>query len=350
MNKERLAVYANLTLTAFGVGIALLIFFKYLFLALMPFILSWITAFLLRPAVRRISEKTRIPRRLVSVVLKMLTVIIGIGVISLFIFLLVKEAWEFFSALASDSRVLDSLSRITNPIGIIFGDSEISSDVGEEIKNALSEGLSRLVSMLVDFLSVIVSSVPKVFFFILVSVIGALYFALDLEKINAFVKQILPKRAVKALVSFKNATISVSRKYLSSYLVLMLITFIFMLLGFIILRVKNALFLAVILAILDLLPLIGIGTVLVPWSIALFFLGNAGLAIGLIVLLVLHEITRQLIEPKIIGKSIGVHPIVSLALLYIGYSALGIIGILLVPVIAVVLNVFFDKKNSSEIG
>jgi predicted PurR-regulated permease PerM len=123
-----------------------------------------------------------------------------------------------------------------------------------------------------------------------------------------------------------------------------------MLFGFMILRVKNVILISAAVAIFDLLPLIGVGTILVPWSIAELLLGNTGVGIGLIVLLVLHEIIRQFAEPKIIGKTFGLHPIISLLLLYIGYSALGFIGILIVPFIAVILNAFFDKKDSAKIG
>ena len=137
-------------------------------------------------------------------------------------------------------------------------------------------------------------------------------------------------------------------KYLRSYLIIMGITFVIMLAGLLMLRINNAVLLAVIIAILDLLPIIGVGTVLVPWSIVELLLGNTGMGIGLIVLLVIHELVRQFAEPKIIGKNLGVHPLVSLLLLYVGYSVLGFVGILFVPLIAVVLNIFFVKNDFTE--
>ncbi|MBO5879672.1 MAG: AI-2E family transporter, partial [Clostridia bacterium] len=101
-------------------------------------------------------------------------------------------------------------------------------------------------------------------------------------------------------------------------------------------------------AVLDLLPLIGVGTVLVPWSIFEFVLGNTGRGIGLIVLLVAHELIRQFAEPRIIGKNLGVHPIISLILLYVGYGAFGFFGILLVPLFAIVLNILLNKFSVKE--
>ena len=345
MNKERISFYANLTLTLFGVGIAVYLFFKYLFVALLPFLISWAAAFLLRPAVSFLSKKSRIPKKIISVALTILCVAVGLGLIVLFFVFAVREAWEFLSSIASDGRVLEVLTKITNPIGALFGESEGAGALSEHIGEAVSEGISGLVSRLVSLLSSIAASIPGVLFFILVTVISSVYFALDLDRINSAVKRILPEKAVRTLLGIKKCTFSVGVKYLRSYLIIMAITFAVMLSGLLILRVENAFLLSVIIAALDLLPIIGVGTVLVPWSVAELILGNTGMGVALILLLVFHELVRQFAEPKIIGKSIGVHPIVSLILLYAGYCVFGFLGILLVPVIAVALNIFFDRSE-----
>ena len=91
-------------------------------------------------------------------------------------------------------------------------------------------------------------------------------------------------------------------------------------------------------ALLDALPLIGVGTLLVPWSIYQFIFGDVRVGVGLLVLFGVHEILRQITEPKIIGKSLGIHPVLSLILLYVGYSIFGFFGLLLIPIAAVVVN------------
>ena len=345
MNKERLAFYAYLTVTALGIGVVIFLFFKYLFVALLPFLISWAAAFFLRPAVRFVSKKTGIPKKAISVVLTMLCVFLSLGIVVLFCFFAVREAWEFFSSIANDDRVIDILAKITNPIGSVFGESELSSALTEHIGDALKDGISGLVTRLVNLLSDIVSMIPGVLFFILVTVISSVYFALDIDRINAWVKAILPGRISASLVRLKESAMKVSVKYIRSYLIIMGITFSVILVGLLILGVNNVILLSVIIAILDLLPIIGVGTVLVPWSIFELLLGNTGVGIGLIILLVLHELVRQFAEPRIIGKSIGVHPVISLLLLYVGYYALGFVGILFVPLLAVALNIFFDKRE-----
>ena len=129
----------------------------------------------------------------------------------------------------------------------------------------------------------------------------------------------------------------------------MLITFIIMLFGFLVLGVKYAVLFAFIVALLDALPLIGVGTVLVPWSIYQIIFGNVRLGIALIILFVIHQIIRQFTEPKIVGKNLGIHPVLSLILLYSGYVLFGILGLVLIPLLSVILNTLFDKNDAPEV-
>lgn len=348
MNKEKIQFYAYLTITALGIGVIAFLFFKYIFVALLPFLISWAAAFFLRPAVRLISRKTSIPIKVVSVILTILCVFLALGLIGLFGFFAVREAWEFFSSLAGDERVIDILAKITNPIGLIFGDSEISNALTEHIGEALQGTISGFVSRLVDLLSAIAAMIPGALFFILVTVISSVYFALDIDRINSWLKSILPAKVTASLIRLKDSAMNIGVKYIRSYLIIMGITFLVMLTGLLIIGVNNVVLLAVIISILDLLPIIGVGTVLVPWSVTELLLGNTATGIGLIILLVTHELIRQFAEPKIVGKSIGVHPVISLILLYVGYYALGFVGILFVPLLAVALNIFFDKKEEKS--
>ncbi|MBR5140767.1 MAG: sporulation integral membrane protein YtvI [Clostridia bacterium] len=347
MNKDKISFLASLTVTSLGIAFLAYLFFKLLFFALLPFIISWAVAFLLRPLVCFVSKKTRIPRRIVSVVLTVITVFLVIGLGVLLCVLALKEAWEFFSRIAADGKVIDALARIGNPIGSLFGTAEASGLVTEKISEALSEGISGLISRLVALLSGIISRIPGVIFFIVVTVIASVYFALDLDRINEFTKRILPKRVIDLLIRIKSVASKALLKYLGSYLIIMLITFIIILVGLLFLRVRSAILIAALISIFDFLPIIGVGTVLLPWSIAEFIMGNSAMGAGLIILLVAHELVRQFLEPKIVGKSIGVHPVLSLLLLYVGYYTLGFIGILFVPIIAVFVNILFDNKGIS---
>ena len=124
-----------------------------------------------------------------------------------------------------------------------------------------------------------------------------------------------------------------------SYLLILVITFFEMLVGLFLLRAPYPFVMALLIATLDLLPVLGVGSVLIPWGVWSFVVGKTPFGIGLFVLFVFHTVLRQIIEPKIVGKNLGVHPLLTLLFLYVGYSVFGIIGLLLVPVFTVLAQV-----------
>lgn len=350
MNKEKLKLYSYLTVTAVGALIFLYVFLKYIFVLALPFLIGWAVAFMVRPMAKKISAATNIPYRIMSTALTVLIVVGGIAIIVSALIYAVSESWGFLTGLAEGDRIYEILEKITNPISGLLGDREGAAELEAHISEAVSSMISSLLSGLVSWITAFVSSVPRVLIFILVTVISSVYFSLDLERINAFCKQKLPKKLSMWLVNFKNRFLASLLKYLRAYLIIMLVTFIIMLFGFLVLGVRYAVLLAFVVALLDALPLIGVGTVLVPWSIYNLIFGDIGLGIGLAVLFVVHEVVRQFTEPKIIGKNLGIHPILSLFLLYAGYFVFGLLGLLLIPVLSVIVNILINKEDSSEVG
>ena len=350
MNKEKLSTYAHLTITVAGVAIAAFILVRYLVLPLLPFLIAWGVAFLIRPLAVFLSKKLKLPKKLVSATLAAISILVGLSaVVSLGIWG-VSAAWRFLSDFASDERLFEFLDRIADPIGSIFGDGEGAARLEEYLGDTLKGAINSLLSALVNILTAVLTRVPGVMLFILVTLIAAIYFAIDLERINSAVRRILPKRLGDTFVRLKNSFLHVGVQYIRSYLILMSITFAIMLVGLLIMRVKNALILALVISFLDLLPLIGVGTVLVPWSIFQFTFGSPARAVGIIILLIVHEIVRQFAEPKIIGKSLGINPILSLIFLYVGYSLFGFLGLFVTPLVSILIRLLINKNDSSEIG
>jgi sporulation integral membrane protein YtvI len=292
---------------------------------------------------------TKISYKIISVTLTVLIVLGGIAVIiSAFTYAL-GEAWNFISGLAESDTLYDILDKVVNPISGLLGDREGAAELEAHIGEAVSSMLSSLLSGAVGILTAFVTSVPRVLVFVLVTVIASIYFSLDLENINSFVKKRLPSKICSRLVNFKAKFLSSLLKYLRSYLIIMLITFIIMLFGFLIIGVKYSVLFAFIVALLDALPLIGVGTVLVPWSIYNIIFGEVRLGVGLAVLFIIHAVLREFIEPKIVGKNLGIHPIVSLLLLYAGYFIFGFLGLLLIPLISVIINILINKDDTPEV-
>lgn len=350
MNKDKISVYAHLTVAVLGTLLLSYLFFRHLFFLFLPFLIAWFVAFSVRPAARKISDGTKLPYKAVSVTLTLLILLTGLSVVISACVYALGEAWSFLSGLAENDALYDVLSKLMNPIkNGFFGDREGAAELETHVGEAVAGMLTSLLSSLVGGVTALVTSVPRVLVFVLVTVVSSVYFSFDIDGINARVKKILPKKLSAYLADFKNKFLSTILKYIRAYLILMIITFIIMLFGFLVLGVKYAVLFAFIVASLDALPLIGVGTVIVPWSVYNIAFGDLKLGIGLIVLFAVHTVIRQFIEPKIVGKNLGIHPIFSLVLLYVGYCVFGFFGLLLVPLFSVVLNTLFNKENTSEI-
>ncbi len=347
MNREKIQTlaYIGIVIIAFTfIGYA---FFKYIFFAVLPFLIAWAVAFSVRPLAYKLSDLTHIPPKIVSLVLTIFLVLAILGLTSLGIVLGIKELVSLVEN--NNMNISDILDKILNPFDTIIK-GENREQIIEKITDALIGMANAALNRLMDFIGNFIGSVPRVALFILATVISALYFSLDLDGINKGVLSIFNEDQRKKIVNFKNNFLKILLKYLRSYLIIMILTFAVMLVGFLILRVEYQLILALVVAVLDALPLLGVGVVLIPWSIYSFIWGDVFMGVGLILLLVVHQIIRQIAEPKILGKNLGLHPVLSIILLYTGYYFFGFLGLLLIPVFTALLNVIIKKEDSAEIG
>lgn len=131
---------------------------------------------------------------------------------------------------------------------------------------------------------------------------------------------------------------------------MMLITFALLLVGFLIIGERRAVSLALVVSLVDLLPILGIGTVLVPWSVFCLAAGELVKGVSLLILFVVAVVVRELLEPRIMGKNLGIHPLLTLITIYVGYELFGFLGMIFLPAVAVTVSALFDKDDTSEIG
>ena len=348
MNKQKIL---DISLIAVGIiAVSLIVFFAIdrLLPIFSPFLIAWAVAFAVRRPAKRLSDKIRVPERVLRVFLSIFITLIAFGLIALFIWQLTAGLWRFLSDIEAGDAIYDLFTSLTDPSLPILGDV-FPSELTERLRGALGSMLSEAVSHLGGLLTSWVGSIPSGLLFLLVTVISLIYFSLDLEKINGFIAGILPCRARQILLHLRENLLKVGLGYLKSYSLIMLITFGEIFLGLVILRVEHSALLALLISFLDVLPVIGVGTILIPWSVIAIITGNHVRGIGLAVLFVIVAIVRQLIEPRIVGKHLNLHPVLTLVLIYVGYSLFGIFGLVSMPVIAVALGALFKENHTSEI-
>ncbi len=342
---EKIKNFAYISVAILGGGVILFLFFKYLFALLSPFFIAWTVAFATRPLAAFINRKTKIPTRPVRAILAILISVAALGIISLLVWLIASELWRFLGGIGEGGALRTIIDNIMS--GAIFGG--VPDKFGETLTNAFYNLLATLAATVGSYITAWISAVPKLLFFLLVTVIASVYFSLDLEGINTFAKRLVPKGIFSWLVKFKRGFFSVGLRYMKSYALLMFITFSIILIGLMILRQPYALILAFLIAFLDILPLLGAGAMLGAWGAYEIIFGNRTVGIGLVILLVINELIRQFAEPKIVGKNLGVHPIITLLLIYIGYSLFGFVGVFLVPIVTVLIDITLGKEDAPDV-
>ena len=348
MNYDKIRRYADLVVLVIGAVLLSYLFFKHVFIYLLPFLFGWFIAFLLRPLATRIAPALKIKPRIVRLILTVLLYSALLGSLAFGIWLLSREVWELLEGLGNGDNALHDVLVGLNGSGGFF--DRLFGELGDHIADAVYRVVTSLLSSLGSLLSVFVTAVPRVLFFMLVSIIASAYFAVSLEDVNAAVKRLLPRSVCDKLVMLKDGFFGAFLKYLRSYLLLLGITFLEMLVGLFLVRAPYPLIMAMVIAALDLLPVIGVGSVLIPWGVWSIVAGRTSFGIGLVVLFVAHTVFRQIIEPKIVGKNLGVHPLLTLFFIYVGYSVFGVVGLLLVPVFTVLVKITLGKENSSEVA
>lgn len=353
---------ANITIVVAGIIAIAWLFFKYALGALSPFILAALVAALVSPASRKIASKTKLPRKLCVVVI-LISVFAGVSALLYAgISRLVLELGKLLQGLSENPEIIGDtldgiLDRLTGNgshfsfLQKIFESEALSGlgiDIDAVVRDAVSGAVSSLTAALPSAAVALVREIPSALLFLVVLLIAAYYFSSDGGALWEGVKSVLPDDWQRRLPIVARKIKKSLAGYVKAYLLLMLLTFGEMLLGLSVLGVEYAFIMAIVISVVDILPILGTGTVLVPWAIFAFLTSNTPLGVGLLVLYGVTLVIRQLAEPKIVGGAIGVHPLATLASVYLGLKFLGFAGIFAGPILALVLREIFVGENTGK--
>jgi sporulation integral membrane protein YtvI len=330
-------------------------FGKYIIPLIMPFIIAWLIAWILQPAIKFITTKTKIPRSISTIILIFLIsgIIVFLGYIVVAKLLgelntLSTQISAFLDRLKDDTNRVDELiSKINSYIPFFDFSDELKEywvNLDSNIIKLIQSFGARLSSEVIPFLSKTVSFVADFFVVSIIFLVAVYYFAVDFTKINSFVLHQFPQKPKEKLMVFKTHLFTTVFKYLKAYSLIILITFVELLVAFLVLDISYPYLVALIAALVDILPIVGTGTILVPWGIFLIVKGDLFTGIGLLVVYIIITIIRQIIEPKIVGSYIGMYPLITLIMMYTGLKAFGIIGLFAFPILSIII------KNLNDAG
>ena len=343
------------------------VFFKYCFSIAAPFLLSFFFAVILQRPLGWLDKKTKNKMHSFwSIVLVLLCVAIILGPVISIIAALFREIGNFISFLGEqlndlptflvtlqneilkaikflpDSIYTSVSESITQFFGNLINDFDVSK-LGinmSSITSGLSNGISGVYS--------VVKNIPSILISVVIGVIAWILFTKDYKKVVKFIKLQLPDKHKNLLSETKKIFSSTILKMCRAYGLIMFITFCENFLGLTILNLigvmKNSyvFVIAICIAVFDILPVAGSGGILIPWSLIALVSGNVGQCVGLLILYAVITVIRQYIEPKIVGDSLGVNPLVTLAGLYFGLKLFGFMGMFIVPICVMTLKAFND--------
>lgn len=191
-------------------------------------------------------------------------------------------------------------------------------------------------------------NIPGMCFKLLLAVISTVFMELDFPQIMRFLEKIIPEKWKETVLAVKKGTFGTMGKCAAAYVFIFLMTFAELAAGLLLLRIEGAFAIAFLIAVLDILPVLGTGTVLLPWAVIAFASGNARMGIGVIGLYLIITVVRNIVEPKLVGKQMGLSPVVMLPCMIVGLHFFGILGLFGVPLLASFLKKLYSDGYFSE--
>lgn len=341
---------------AAAILLGLWLFIRYLLPALYPFLVAYFVALLLNPLMLFLEKRVKLPRKLGAFLLVTLTV----AAVFMLLFLITHRAVEEIGRLADMLSAINAedLEPVKNKINgfllhlpTIDGTADLErfwQATEERATAVLSQSIPNLKSG-VGMLTGLFTGLFDVLISFFVTVIASYYMTVDRAKIAGLVYKPFSKSAESKIKKLKDSVFSTAGKYLKAYGLIMLITFTELFAAFTILRIEYALLLAAIISLVDVLPVLGTGTVLIPWALICYFVqGDVYTGTGLLISYVLITVIRQVAEPKIVGSYIGIHPLAALLAMFTGLKLFGLLGMLLLPVAVLGAKNIVAEKEATK--
>jgi sporulation integral membrane protein YtvI len=328
-------------------GAMLFLLLRYALPVLLPFFLAFLLSRTVRRPAHALARSLHLPPSLCALALLLALCLLGGTLLWWGLLYLGREAIALAQRLSQDPSLAALLSDAEARLSSFFSRFAFLDDAPRP-SSLLYGMLGRIASSLASFLSGVVSGLPTALFFLLVTLVASVYFCLDGEKLTAHLWRLCPKALRERIHAYREGAGRLLRRYLRGYLILFLITLCSLLAGLSLLRVEHALLLSLLFSLADLLPIVGIGTVLIPWGLLCLATGERAMGISLLVLYLAVSVVRQLAEPKILGKSLGIHPLLSLLCSYAGLSLFGVWGLLFSPLAALLCKSVQAFKKSED--
>lgn len=324
---------------------------KFVLPVLIPFIIAFVISSLIRIPVKKLYGVSEVKNKIISIVtcitfyaiVFLILAIAGINLyntISYFLFSIPNIYQN--DIVPALNMVLDLIEQTLASMDAQIADQIV--DLFHEYVNNIGEYIKTFSVNAIKVISGSLTEIPGFIIKLIIMIISTFFFMIDYNKILVFFIDCIPpgkESDVMKLVRYFKNTIFI---YLKSYTLLFLLTYAELTIGFTILNIPYAPLIGLLVAIFDILPILGVGGVLLPWAAILAVMKNIPMAIGMLILYLVITFIRNTVEPKLVGEQIGLHPLATLIFMYLGLKFMGFLGMFLFPV---TLAVFISMKHGT---
>ncbi len=309
----------------------------------LPFLLGW--------GIARMAQPLR-PKRCPAALSSFLAVTLVFAGLCALLWLLGRVLFSELETLAGKLPTL--LDNISEPLQSLYAAllrmaAKLPASVApaavewiEKLFAGSSVILQSLSQWLLGLAASLLTAVPDIVLFVLTALLSSYFFSAEYRTLPKLLKKHLPEAWLQRAKTLLHRLKTALKAYIKSELSLSAVTLGLCALGLLILGQGKVILLSVLIAIIDALPVFGAGTVLVPWGVYTLLRGDTALAVGLLLLYAVVAIARTVLEPRFLGRQIGLHPLLTLLALYAGYQLFGFLGLLLFPVATMLLKQLYD--------
>ena len=339
-------VLKRIFILALTIGLILICFKLSVFY--MPFLVSFVLALLLEPIIRFFMKKFKWTRRFSAIFVMIIAILIIVGIIT----------WGVITLFSEANNLLDSSEMYYNKAKEFINNAtqniNIMDRIPEELKTSIQNVENNIITGITDWITSVLTGitnwmmeVPNLILAIFFSIMSLYFLCTDKIYMIDQLEHHLPETWMKKLTKHLKEIIKALGEYLRAEATLIAISFIISLIGFTIysmigLNMPFPLLAALGIAFVDALPILGSGTVMVPWAILSALNGDMVLGVAIIGLWAIMSIVRQFLEPKLIGKHIGIHPAFTLIAMYTGYKIWNVTGLIIGPILLIILKYIFS--------
>ena len=362
-----IAFYAMLLVLGF-------LFYKYAFGVCFPIMFAYVVAVILQRPKNFIVNKTPIKKGFASTICVFALMLIAAAIVVLIGVRAMEEVRGFIDYITVQFQNLDTIvntietalmsfagklpefisETATESLAAIFTQirefiAGTNTELPEQLTGPLAGfDLSWLSAPITGVLST-ATRIPSMIISIVVTIVLACFITADYDLITRFVYCQFPKEKRKDLTRAKQLLKMNLGKMAKAYALIMVVTFTEVFIGLTILKMIGLFsssyiaVIAVVTAIVDIIPVLGTGTIVLPWAAYSFITGNIGMGIGLLVLYAVVTVIRQIVEPKLVSNQLGLPPFVTLIAMYLGLKIIGVLGVFILPILAIMLKLLNDE-------